>query len=470
VVIEISPLSDYEVVGFAKKTAKKAKETSKKPETKADANLIPETNIGMIGHVDHGKTTLTQALTGKWTDTHSEEIKRGITIRLGYAEATLYKCPKCRGAQCYGTQETCPNCSGKAKPLRTVSFVDAPGHETLMTTVLSGTALMDGAVLVVAANEPCPQPQTREHLTALDIVGINKVVVVQNKIDLVSEKEALENYDQIKNFLKGSVAEKAPVIPVSARQGINIDALVNSIEETIPTPKRDLKKQPKMFIARSFDINKPGTDVEKLKGGVVGGSLIEGELKVGDKVEIRPGIRVKDEFKPVFTNINGLQKAMINMKKAGPGGLLGVSTALDPYITKSDSLGGNILGLPGKLPPVMEKVSLKTMFLERVVGSKEELKVEPIKTNDILILTIGVSRTLGTAVSAAGEKIEVRFKSPVCAEKGSRVAISRQVHGRWRLIEIKTRLIIYLALLSVQSICNERNRHLVGGCMEATFI
>ncbi len=425
------------MIKFAKKTQKtkpKKSKGSEKVGKKLDTKMIPETNIGLIGHVDHGKTTLTQALTGKWTDTHSEELKRGITIRLGYAEATFYVCPKCKKPQRYGTSETCPVCNKKATPLRTVSFVDAPGHETLMTTVLSGAALMDGALLVISANEPCPQPQTREHLTALDIVGIKNVVVVQNKIDVVSDKEALENYKQIKDFLKGSIAEKAPIIPVSAQQGINIDALVQAIEEAIPTQKRDPNKDPRMLIARSFDVNKPGTDIEKLKGGIVGGSLVQGKLKVGDRVEIRPGIKIKEEFKPVFTKIDSLQKAMISLKEAFPGGLLGVSTNLDPYIAKSDTLSGNILGLPGKLPPVMDIVSLKTKFLDRVVGSKEELKVEPIKTNDVLILTVGVSRTLGTVTSAGGEKIEIRLKMPICADPGSRVAISRQVLGRWRLI------------------------------------
>jgi len=126
----------------------------------------PEINIGMIGHVDHGKTTLTQRLTGKWTDEHSEELKRGISIRLGYADAAFYKCPNCDEPQCYSTKKTCPVCGSTTELLRVVSFVDAPGHETLMATMLSGAAIMDGAVLVIAADEPCPQPQTREQLMA----------------------------------------------------------------------------------------------------------------------------------------------------------------------------------------------------------------------------------------------------------------------------------------------------------------
>ncbi|MCQ2071013.1 MAG: GTP-binding protein, partial [archaeon] len=134
----------------------------------------PEINIGMIGHVDHGKTTLTKALSGEWTDRHSEEIKRGISIRLGYADVAFYKCPVCQGSEAFCTKKECPKCGAETEFLRAVSFVDAPGHETLMATMLSGAALMDGALLLVAANERCPQPQTKEHLMALSIIGIDK--------------------------------------------------------------------------------------------------------------------------------------------------------------------------------------------------------------------------------------------------------------------------------------------------------
>jgi translation initiation factor 2 subunit 3 len=147
--------------------------------------IQPVINIGLVGHVDHGKTTLTEKLTGKWTDTHSEEIKRGITIRLGYADVTFRKCPQCAEPDCYMTGKTCPIHNVPTEFLRKVSFVDAPGHESLMATMLSGAAIIDGALLLVAANEFCPQPQTREHLMALEMSGINNLIIVQNKIDLV---------------------------------------------------------------------------------------------------------------------------------------------------------------------------------------------------------------------------------------------------------------------------------------------
>ncbi|HJX04408.1 MAG TPA: translation initiation factor IF-2 subunit gamma, partial [Thermoplasmata archaeon] len=260
----------------------------------------PETNIGMIGHVDHGKTMLTKALTGENTDRHSEEVKRGISIRLGYADVAFYKCKNCDEPECYTNVPTCPNCEGKCELLRSVSFVDAPGHETLMATMLSGAAIMNGALLLIAANEECPQPQTREHLMALSIIGVDKIIVVQNKIDIVSKEEARKNYKEIQDFVKGTIAENAPIIPISAHHDMNIDMLIMAIEKTIPTPKWDMTKPPRMYVARSFDVNVPGTKIDSLKGGVIGGSLIQGKLKVGDEIEIAPGSRVESGSKTAY--------------------------------------------------------------------------------------------------------------------------------------------------------------------------
>jgi translation initiation factor 2 subunit 3 len=119
--------------------------------SKASGPVQPVINIGTIGHVDHGKTTLVQALSGKWTDTHSEEVKRGITIRLGYADAVFRKCPKCEGIEGFTIEETCKKHKVKTDVLRKVSFVDSPGHESLMATMLSGATIIDGALLLVAA-------------------------------------------------------------------------------------------------------------------------------------------------------------------------------------------------------------------------------------------------------------------------------------------------------------------------------
>jgi len=386
-----------------------------------DNRLIPEVNIGTLGHVDHGKSTLVQAITGHWTAIHSEELKRGITIKLGYADATIYKCEKCN-MLC--TSESCPKCFEKSEPIRTLSFLDAPGHETLMATVLSGASLMDGILFVIASNEKCPQPQTKEHLMVLSIVGIKNIIIVQTKIDLVSKEEALENYKQIKEFVKRTVAESAPIIPVSSEKKINIDSLLEAIQNYIPTPKRDLTKPPKMLVVRSFDVNKPGTEIENLKGGVIGGALIQGELKLGDEIEIRPGIKVKEEWIPLKTKIIGLQKAGKNLDSAKAGGLLGVMTELDNTLSKADSLTGLVAGKD--LPPILDKITIKVNIL-----NQEE--IEPLKIGEQFMVNVGTARTLGIVKNLKKDKCELELKMPVCAEKGDRAVLARRVIEKWKL-------------------------------------
>jgi translation initiation factor 2 subunit 3 len=396
-----------------------------------------EINIGLVGHVDHGKTTLTKALSGIWTDTHSEETKRGISIRLGYADITFRKCAECAEPQCYTTALVCEECGKETEMLRKVSFVDAPGHETLMATMLSGAAIMDGAVLVIAANEHCPQPQTKEHLMALDVIGVKEVIVVQNKIDIVSKERAIESYNEIKEFVKGTCAEDAPIIPVSAQQGANIDILIDLIEKRISTPERHLDKPARLYVARSFDINKPGSHPSTIVGGVIGGSLVQGTLKVGDEIEIKPGIQVnrdgKQKWISLHSEITGLIAGGEDVEEVGPGGLVGIGTNLDPALTKADSLSGSIAGEPDTLPPVMHELSMEVNLLERVVGTKEEREVEPIKAKEPLMINVGTTTTIGV-VTTAGNQAKVTLKLPVAAEEGQRVALSRRVGARWRLI------------------------------------
>lgn len=388
--------------------------------------------------MDHGKTTLVSSLTGVWTDRHSEEIKRGISIRLGYADATFYRCEKHTGPESYSSQPVCPICGEKAVPFRSVSFVDSPGHETLMATMLSGSAIMDGAMLVIAANEPCPQPQTKEHLMALSLVGIKKIVIVQNKIDVVSQADAVKHYQQIKKFVAGTIAEQAPIVPVSAQQHINIGALIHALDTTIPEPARDPNAAPVMLVARSFDINKPGGSWKDLKGGVVGGSLIRGVLRDGDDLEIRPGLQIQAENKirwdPITTKITSIHKASKKLTDAAPGGLLGVGTKLDPALTKSDALAGQVAGHPGALPPVWDRLTFKVSLMERVVGSEAELTIEPLRHKEPLMLSVGTAVTVGVVTNTKKDMVEVVLKRPVCAEIGARIAISRQVGARWRLI------------------------------------
>ncbi|MCC9262237.1 selenocysteine-specific elongation factor [Methanobrevibacter woesei] len=397
-------------------------------------NVQSDVNIGLVGHVDHGKTTLTKALSGVWTDTHSEETKRGISIRLGYADIEFRKCPNCDEPECYTTSKTCENCGSETELVRKVSFVDAPGHETLMATMLSGAAIMDGAVLVIAANEECPQPQTKEHLMALDVIGVKDVIVVQNKIDIVSHERAIESYEEIKDFVKGTCAEDAPIIPVSAQQGANIDILIEAMLKKIKAPERSFEKSALMHVARSFDINKPGSGADKIKGGVIGGTLVQGTLKIGDSIEIRPGISNNNEWINLTSEIIGLEANGEDVDEVGPGGLIGVATKLDPSLTKADSLSGSVAGEVGTLPDVLFELEMEDHLLDRVVGTKEERDVAPIKLKEPLMINCGTTTTIGVVTATKKNTVKVNLKLPVCASPGDRIALSRRVGARWRLI------------------------------------
>lgn len=396
----------------------------------------PCINIGTSGHVDHGKTTLIEAITGVWTSGHSEELRRGITIKVGYADAAFYKCPNCETPSNYSVQPKCSLCNSDAQLTRVVSFVDSPGHESLMANMLSGGALMDGAILVIAANEKVPQPQTREHLLALQVLGIKNIVIVQNKVDLTEKEKALENYNQIIEFVSGSVAEKAPIIPISAQHKINIDILIESIEKYIPTPERNNNETGIMHILRSFDINKPGTPIKNIKGGALGGALIQGEFESGSEIEILPGIynEKKNKYEPILTKIASLATGAGIVDKVKPGGLVAIGSKLDPSFIKSDSLIGSVIGKPDTLPGTVDEITIDINLFDTAVGTQDMVKVDPIKTKENLRLNIGTAVTTGSVTNSKNQRIEIKIKKPVCLMPKSKVAISRRIADRWRLI------------------------------------
>lgn len=396
----------------------------------------PCVNIGTAGHVDHGKTTLIQALTGVWTSAHSEELKRGITIRVGYADAAFYKCTSCEPPLGYSVTPKCNNCGKESELSRVVSFVDSPGHESLMANMLSGSALIDGAMLVIAANEKVPQPQTKEHLLALQTLGIQQIVLVQNKADLVSYEDAMANHDDIIKFVKGTNAAKAPIIPISAQSKLNIDALIGAIESTIETPKREESKNTVMHVLRSFDVNRPGTKIKNIKGGVIGGSIVQGSLKLGDEIEIKPGLanEKNNKYESIRTQIASLGTSAGLVDEVKPGGLVAIGTKLDPSMTRSDSLIGSIIGNPGTLPENSTNAKLEVNLFDTAVGSADEIKVSSVQVGESLRLSIGTAPILSKVTSVRGEKIEVQFKRPVCLFEKGKVALSRRIAERWRLI------------------------------------
>ena len=398
----------------------------------------PVVNIGMVGHVDHGKTTLTRALSGVWTDTHSEERKRGISIKLGYADTAFYKT---KDGEYYPTGKRPDGKKDVDKELlRVVSFVDAPGHETLMAVMISGSSIMDGALLLISATEKCPQPQTREHLAALQIAGIENIVIVQNKIDIVTKERAIESHNEIKEFVKGTIAENAPIIPISAHHDVNLDILIQAIEDIIPTPDHGKEKEALMYVARSFDINRPGSRPEKLRGGIIGGSVVKGQFSVGDDILIAPGRRIqegsKTRWEPIKTVIESVQGGGLDLETIHAGGLCGVATPMDPNVTKADDLSGQVMAREGELPPIWEEFNLDLDLLEHMVASGDDApeKVRPLQPNEMLMINSATATSVGQVTAIKGKKCTLRLRLPICALEGSRITLSRRIGTRWRLI------------------------------------
>lgn len=400
----------------------------------------------------HGKSTIVKAISGVKTVRFKSELVRNITIKLGYANAKIYRSSgpaphvyDSRGSH-FPDEYPLEDGSGRTMQLvRHVSFVDCPGHDILMATMLNGAAVMDAALLLIAGNESCPQPQTSEHLAAVEIMQLRNIIILQNKIDLVKEEAARLQYDQIREFVDGTVAGDAPIIPVSAVLKYNIDYLCQHITTRIPVPIRDFTSSPRLIVIRSFDVNKPGEEARNLKGGVAGGSILRGVLRKGDEIEIRPGTLGRDpegnvRCTPIVSRILSLYAEKNDLEYAVPGGLIGVGTQLDPTLTRADRLVGQVLGHKGALPDVFVDIEVEFYLLKRLLGVKTEdgtrgARVSKLKAGEVLMVNIGSTSTGGTVTAVTSDKTAtLKLTQPVCTQEGEKIALSRRVEKHWRLI------------------------------------
>eukprot|EP00760_Papus_ankaliazontas_P038785 PhM_4_TR9307/c0_g1_i1/m.24446/K03242/EIF2S3; translation initiation factor 2 subunit 3 len=414
-------------------------------------------NIGTIGHVAHGKSTVVKAISGVKTVRFKSELLQNITIKLGYANAKIYKCsnPECVRPGCYKAHGSstrddppCEKCGSKMELKRHISFVDCPGHDILMATMLNGVSIMDAALLLIAGNEECPQPQTREHLCAIEITRLRNIIVLQNKIDLVTEAEAEAHRDAIANFVRSTPADRAPVIPISAQLQYNIDVLCEYLcsEEFIPIPRRQFTVPARMVIVRSFCVNKPGMETSALRGGVVGGSITHGVLRIGQEVEIRPGIISKPAqgsgrvvCTPIRTRVVSLCAEDNQLQFAVPGGLIGVGTGMDPTLTRGDRLVGQVLGDIGTLPDIYDEIEVSFFLMRQYVGVKSDAseqarKVMSLSVGEILQVNIGALSTGGRVLRTKGNIARLALTQPVCTSEGEKLALSRRVDKHFRLI------------------------------------
>ena len=322
-------------------------------------------------------------------------------------------------------------------------FVDCPGHDVLMSTMLSGAAVMDAALLLIAGNESCPQPQTSEHLAAIEIMKLKHIIILQNKVDLVREEAAEQQYQSILKFIRGTVADGSPVIPISAQLKYNIDAINEYLVTQIPVPSRDFGAAPYMMIIRSFDVNRPGASIEELKGGIAGGSILTGVLKLGDEIEIRPGIITGDEMngfkcRPIYSRVVSLLAEQNELKYAVPGGLIGVGTHVDPTLCRADRLVGHVLSLKGNLPPIYTHLEVNYFLLRRLLGVKtadgKQAKVAKLSKNEVLTVNVGSSAFKATVQGVRADAAKLRLRKPACTEIGEKIAISRLIDKHYRLI------------------------------------
>lgn len=306
--------------------------------------------------------------------------------------------------------------------------------------MLSGAAVMDAALLLVAGNEPCPQPQTSEHLAAIEIMQLHNILILQNKVDLVTRQDAMDNRKEIQTFITGTIAEGAPILPVSAQFKYNIDALNEYITNKIPVPLRDLSAAPRLVVIRSFDVNKPGTYADQIQGGVAGGSILKGVLKLGDAIEIRPGTIYKDQdgclhARPLFSKIQSLAAEQNKLDFAIPGGLIGVGTLVDPALCRGDRLQGHILGYPGTLPLIYTELKVAYFLMRRLLGvasNAGKTRITKMQKGETLLMNIGSVCSGGYVADINADFAKITLTKPTCADVGDKIAVSRKMEGHWR--------------------------------------
>ncbi len=402
----------------------------------------PTINVGMIGSVSNGKSSLTRNLTGIKTQKHSAEHERNITIKLGYANTKIYKCPSCTKPECYKNYPSniynanCTICNADMVLEKHISFIDCPGHNLLMATMLNGACVMDSSIIVESvANIEMPSPQTIEHLLATDMLNLRSAFVCMNKVDITSRNNTIKNIQKFNNFME-TKRGVLPIVPISANLGLNTDVVCEYICDMIKEPKRDLESGAKMIIIRSFNINKQNTKIEKLQGGVAGGTLVKGILKIGDTVKILPGFLTKNQnnekkkenrewtYQPIITTVESINSEKNNLDMAIPGGLIGVKLSIDPSISANDGLVGSTLVKNDNTDQykIFERIFV---HLEKVFEKSER----ELKKDDIIVINYNAYNVKGKIIKMVKNKMEIKLiDKPLCVELNDYITISKPVN------------------------------------------
>ena len=337
--------------------------------------------IGTAGHVDHGKSTLIQALTGTHPDRLKEEQAREMTIELGFAWLTL------------------PN--GEE-----VGIVDVPGHRDFIENMLAGIGGIDAALLIIAADEGI-MPQTKEHIAILDLLGISPALIVLTKTDLASDSGWLELLElDIRQTLSNTTLKDSPIIKVSAKNKTGLDALITNLQSLLENkPIRPNLNRPRLPIDRVFSMSGFGT--------VITGTLSDGELNVGDEIEILPN------------NLKGRIRGLQTHKKKEETATPGSRTAVNISGIETESIKrGDVLVHPNQYQAT-RRIDAKLNLLKDISN--------PIKHGDEVKFFVGASegiatiRLLGTEELKAAETgwIQLELREPILAVRGDRYILRR---------------------------------------------
>ena len=394
-------------------------------------NLQPIINIGCLGSVSDGKSTLIKCLTGTKTQKHSNEKIRNITIKQGYGNMKIWEDGTTTNSQV----------NKDIKLTNHISFVDCPGHHDYIQTMLASISIMDGAIFVIAVDQPLSsKPQLTQHLEAIKLSNINKIIICLNKIDLVNKNTLMNRKMELDLLLSKYDIEPFAIIPTSFNKNIGTNYLVNSIINLF-NPETYIKKSldnTVFKISRTFDINKPGTNWLELKGGVIGGSLVSGNLSIGDTIEILPGIVWKEnnEFKhqSIKTIITSIKTDNNELDKCISGGLIGLGTDLDPYYCKNDMLLGNVAIKNNNAHDAPHDQRSECNNVYTKINMKYNLLNDTIKNNDILVLQIGTRVVDAKVLKNINNNLELVLNKPVCIINNENILICKKINNLIKVI------------------------------------
>lgn len=396
----------------------------------------PNLNIGTLGSVSDGKSTLVYGLTGTRTQKHSTEKHRNITIKSGYANLKIWKCKECDELYSSNSELNeyiCKSCDIDCDLVNHISLPDLAGHVSLILNTMCSVCLMKGAIVVVSAAEPISmKPQLTQHLATLKLSKIEKIIICFNKLDLISKEIALIRKKELDELLIKLDIKPYVIIPTSLSKQIGLNHVLKYLMEIFPPTLETTNEKSIFRITRSFDVNKPSTEWLNVNGGIVGGSLISGKLAVNDQIEIRPGIVSKNKTgqfitQPIITKILSLESDKIKIDHVTPGGLVAIGTEIDPYYCKNDALNGNVVGLVGHLPEVYTEIEIKYIGTEVF-----DCKWNP-QINDTLFLQTSNISTEAKLISI-GEKYKFQLMKPICIENNIMIIVCKKDEGTMKIV------------------------------------